>query len=533
MMSFRKISASAAGKLVMAYYTEESSDRQNLPKSELEHMPDNGGRMTEYYTGRNTRAEWRKDMAPGIAAELGIDPHLAPRSEELAKLFEGKRADTGDVWAGHKREISAYDLTVAPHKSVTLAAEFAETQAEAGAIRHAIMLANDAVMKYVARELGWARKGKGGMDGADPGSVGWVSFFHHTARPTLHIEDAATGATYLAEVKIPGDPHDHIHNALFNIVKTDEGRAGSLDTQRLHDRVHEFGAYFQAHLAQHLREYGIDLRMDKKEEAAVLTAIPEYAVDHFSKGRRQVERSAKAFAKRQGMDWDELSFEQKTGMMQASALASRLRKDTGLTERQIWRQQADQLGWKHKTVFQGVESAILTDDERFDAAYNFAARHLAKDFRTTAVVDHDKLRAYAARGLISTGIKGPQDIDRVVELLEQRGITIRGQHADLIVGLVDKKLRVTNSEQIKIEKSVLEKAQHAGRSYSAALSDQTISAAINRSGLDFSKEPEHAEAQLAAIYALGRGADLSVLIGVAGAGKTALLKPLVDAYKAE
>ena len=33
MMSFRKISASAAGKLVMAYYTEESPDRGNLSKS--------------------------------------------------------------------------------------------------------------------------------------------------------------------------------------------------------------------------------------------------------------------------------------------------------------------------------------------------------------------------------------------------------------------------------------------------------------------------------------------------------------------
>jgi hypothetical protein len=533
MMTFRKISAHSVGRFVMAYYTEESPDREYLSKSKLEHTPDSGGRLTEYYTGRNTRAEWRKEMAGDIAAELGIDSHLAPRSEELGRLFEGKRADTGEVWAGQKREISAYDLTVAPHKSVTLAAEFAETQAEAGAIRHAIMLANDATMKYVARELGWARKGKGGMDGADPGAVGWVSFFHHTARPTLHIEDTATGATYLAEVKIPGDPQDHIHNALFNLVKTEAGRAGSLDTQRLHDRVHEFGAYFQAQLAQRLREYGIGLRMDKKEEAAVLSAIPDYAVKNFSKGRRHVERSAKAFAKRQGLDWDDLSFERKTSMMQAAAIASRYNKDTGLTERQIWRQQADQIGWKHNSVFQGVEAAILTDEERFNVAYAFAARQLAKEFRTTAVVDHDKLRVYAARGFISTGISGPQDIDRVVALLEQRGITVRGQHADLIVGLVDKKLRVTNSEQIKIEESLLAKAREASQTYSGALSDRMISDAVKRSGLDFSKEPAHAAAQLAAIYALGRGADLSVLIGVAGAGKTTLLKPLVDAYQSQ
>ena len=40
-------------------------------------------------------------------------------------------------------------------------------------------------MRYVAHVLGWARKGAGGEDGADSGAVGWISFRHHTARPTL------------------------------------------------------------------------------------------------------------------------------------------------------------------------------------------------------------------------------------------------------------------------------------------------------------------------------------------------------------
>jgi hypothetical protein len=49
-------------------------------------------------------------------------------------------------------------------------------------------------MRYVAQEVGWARKGAGGEDGADPGAVGWLSFRHHTARPTLHIQDGAREA---------------------------------------------------------------------------------------------------------------------------------------------------------------------------------------------------------------------------------------------------------------------------------------------------------------------------------------------------
>ena len=84
---------------------------------------------------------------------------------------------------------------------------------------------------------------------------------------------------------------------------------------------------------------------------------------------------------------------------------------------------------------EGVVHERLTDDERFDRAYEFAARHLAEEFHTAAVLDHEKLRLYAARGLIGTGITGgPDDIKRVVELLEERGIRLKGEHVALVVG---------------------------------------------------------------------------------------------------
>ena len=118
-------------------------------------------------------------MPRSIAAALGIDPTRLPKDADLDRLFEAKRADTGEAWSERKRKNSAYDLTVAPHKSVTLAAEFAETPVEAALIWNAIDRANDATMRYVAREIGWARKGAGGEEGADPGAVGWVSFRHH------------------------------------------------------------------------------------------------------------------------------------------------------------------------------------------------------------------------------------------------------------------------------------------------------------------------------------------------------------------
>ena len=49
----------------------------------------------------------------------------------------------------------------------------------------------------------------------------------------------------------------------------------------------------------------------------------------------------------------------------------------------------------------------------------------AKLVRRRTLVGDSRPTMYAARGLIQTGIKGIHDIDRVVALIERRGINIR------------------------------------------------------------------------------------------------------------
>jgi hypothetical protein len=534
MMTFRKLAADSAGKLIRAYFTENTPQAAHDFQTDPGKALDSGGRLTSYYTGRDSRATWRPDMPADVAKALGVDARTMPKDADLDRLFEAKRGDTGEAWTEHKRKVSAYDLTLAPHKSVTLAAEFAATPAESAMIWHAIDRANDATMRYVAREVGWARKGKAGEDGADPGAVGWVSFRHHTARPTLPVQDGPNGATYLAQSPIGGDPHAHIHNALFNLVVTEDGRIGSLDTQRLHSRVHEFGAFFQARLADELRLLGARTGYDKNQQAIVLEAMPQQAVDLFSKGRRQVLGSAKTYAASQGLIWDQLSAEQKFRILSTSGLASRLKKHGDKNDHDIWREQATAIGWEHRTVLGEAKHEARPAVERFDAAYRFAARHLAHEFHTAAVIDHDKLRMYAARGLIGTGIAGGvDDIDQVVSLIEQRGLRLKGEQVALIVGMSGDKVRVTNTAQVRIEEGLAAEAARAASDKTGALSHGAISAAIATSGLDFTSEPDHGAAQKAAIYALGQGGALSLLTGVAGAGKTALLKPLVEAWKAD
>jgi TrwC relaxase len=307
-LNFRKISADSKGELVRAYFTQdvpESTAATALDVAGRELEP--GARLTSYYTGRDARARWRPDMPTAAARAIGIDPAQRPKDAALDLLFEGKRADTGAAWSQHKRQFSGFDLVFSPHKSVSLAAEFASTAAERAAIWHAVSRANDAAMKYLAREIGWARKGKGGEDGANAGEAAWVTFMHDSARPTLAIQDGTQGATYLVDAQIPGDPHLHAHNFLMNMVATDDGRIGSLDTRVLSaNRINEFDAYFQAVLADELRKIGAEVGYNAGEQAVAILSIPEIANKTFSKSHDYVLRDAKSYAASQGLDWDAL-----------------------------------------------------------------------------------------------------------------------------------------------------------------------------------------------------------------------------------
>ena len=57
-MTFRKLAANSDGKLIRAYLTEHTPEPE--PDADLEPgaRPDAGGRLTAYYTGRDSRAAW-------------------------------------------------------------------------------------------------------------------------------------------------------------------------------------------------------------------------------------------------------------------------------------------------------------------------------------------------------------------------------------------------------------------------------------------------------------------------------------------
>jgi hypothetical protein len=113
---------------------------------------------------------------------------------------------------------------------------------------------------------------------------------------------------------------------------------------------HIFGAYFQAQLAQLLRELGIKVSIDARGRAIVIDDIPKEVCEAFSKRSKQAEKQAKAFVARQGGDWKTMSADQKFKVLHQANLAYRAKKYTGSNDREIWREQVEELGWKHTVI---------------------------------------------------------------------------------------------------------------------------------------------------------------------------------------
>lgn len=527
MITFAKIMAASSSKVVRAYFVENNAGTEA------------GQRLAGYYVGSGGRGAWRADMPRAVAEALGVDPGLKPRDQELENLFKARRADGEEAWSRQLRKLSAFDFCFGLPKSATLAIEFAETPAEKQMLLTAAERANHRMMRFIAADLCWARRGKGGEEGADPAQGGWWTVRHDQSRPTLQVRDGADGITYLAQLAAPGDPHTHFHNPFWNLCVTADGRVGSLDTKRLTaTRVQLYGAYAQAVLAEEIRGVGADVSVDPSGRFMTLPAIPEKAVELFSKADRQTKRNARKSAERLGLDWDSLSAEKKFEFLHKAAKSERISKaartglkEEGLTPREVWRLQAEAIGWQHRSVLgSGGATPALTDEQRLEKAYAFAAKHISKEFRTKAVLDHDWLAIWAARGLIEPGVKGPGDVHRVVRMLEERGITFNGKPAQLYAAVVDGRVRVANSGQVALERRVAALSTDAAADKSRALPAEAFSAALARSGRDWNADA-HSRAQAAAGYALATGGAVTYLTGVAGSGKSTLLQPLVDAYR--
>ncbi|MFC7694581.1 hypothetical protein ACFQY5_38565 [Paeniroseomonas aquatica] len=120
---------------------------------------------------------------------------------------------------------------------------------------------------------------------------------------------------------------------------------------------------------------------------------------------------------------------------------------------------------------------------------------------------------------------GRADVDAVTKAMRERGVRQDGQPTGLVWGRDGERdeVKVTTALHVAQESEAVALAKVAAAERSCALSPAALAAAVERSGLDFGDE--HGKAQHAAMVRLGTGGAVGVAVGVAGSGKTALLRP--------
>lgn len=475
-----------------------------------------------------------------------------PGQDQVSHLMAGRMADGNAVDAdayrrgveASKARVAAVDLTFSADKSLSIAWALAPTEAERNILAQAHKDAVASTMAVIADELGHARRGKAGSGGTEAGHITWLGFDHYASRPVVPVARTdAEGSAYtqFMSVGAAGDPALHSHMLVPSVVITDTGRVGSLDLDTMAGKTHSWGAFYQAFLATNLKRLGVEVGLDERTGAARLMAVPENVRDAFSKRTKDGAEAAREFAASQGKDWDSLTDKQKVGLVHASTQGRRRAKDAagGSEEDRVadfgaWERQAATMQYAHKSVLGTTPPPAPSRDDRLEGAYQTALRLLDTVFVGTAKVDGEKLREIAARGLITTSIQDVADVKSITRAFATRGVRQDGRDVALIWGedpAVRGKARigVTTTLHEAQEAGVVTRLREAAGDRSAALSRRAIEAAVKRSGLSF--EGEHGRAQRAAIDALGMGGGFAAFIGAAGAGKSSVLRPLVDAWR--
>ena len=497
-------------------------------------------------------------------AALGVQPGKEPTEEQLANILAGKSAKGFEINAGeYQRKIHAtkaplgfVDFTFSSDKTLGVAFALAPTEVERAAILGIHERANADAMAFMERNIGFATMGANGKDGVEPAKMAWVSFQHFTSRPTVDIamtDKAGVEYTERREIHDPNvkpDPNIHTHNAVLASVMTESGRIASLDLGLLDGLVHQAGAVYQARVAYHATQLGIDVVEGPNGEAR-FAAIPDAVRDLFSKRTVEATAAARDLAARKNLVWDELSGPQQVALLKAGAGLTRNAKHNpatiaeGVSDFEGWAKQAADSGYRHASILRpDAIKPRIAPAQLQGLAYENSLDPLDKQLTGTTTLDERALRVQAARGFINAGGIGGdpmKDMDAVMDLYRKHGVRQDGKMTALEWGR-DVPVRgkdvttVTTSLHADQERELVDLMRRAA----ADKSDVLSAAQLDRAAERFLKrhpeiDPDGAQwkAQREMMTKLASAGRYSVAIGAAGSGKSTIIAPLYDAWTAD
>ena len=209
-----------------------------------------------YSQGETLTGRWQGELA----AELGLKG--AVTDEQFDRLTEGQHPHNGEQLIQHRVEtekalahVAAWDVTLRPGKSISLAALAGGDERLVAIVRDANDKAMAALEKYVQQRMGGCNR---------PITTGkWIvaTFEHDTARP------------------VDGYPAPllHHHNVVMNMSALDaEGKMRALWTREFYKAQTLAEAVYQSEIARGARELGYQVKKGSTHATEIVGFTKEY-----------------------------------------------------------------------------------------------------------------------------------------------------------------------------------------------------------------------------------------------------------------
>ncbi|MET4736702.1 conjugative relaxase-like TrwC/TraI family protein [Bradyrhizobium japonicum] len=451
--------------------------------------------LTEYYLGnREPAGRW-------ITASGHFGAIDGGQVEQA--LFEGLHAGVdskGQLLLSNSgavaRHVGGLDLTLSAPKSVSLVFGLADPETRTK-IEQAQWRAAKAVIDYLDRHAAFGRRGRNGHR-LEKVSLTVACFQHGESRPAEH-EDG----------RIFSDPNLHTHAVILNLAIRTDGTIGALDARHLFANKMAAGAVYHAALAHELQALGFGITEVGRNGTFELVGVPKSLRKYFSARRRQVEEA---------MAREGLTTSSAPALAAAITVGTRSSKlDDGPSDRFII--------WEERAAMQGIDVPRFVSDLQVHRAPDpdvqealIAARMAALPEELTAhesLFERRHLYAAVAAALVGTGASNER-VEREVEgLVRQRAIIQLGQ--DPLQQPI-----YSTPNMIAVERDLLRLTEDLMRRQCGAPDAALVAQLCEGMGLNSD--------QIAAARAATTEATIAIVEGTAGAGKSTMLAPVVQAY---
>ncbi|WP_332119576.1 MobF family relaxase [Azorhizobium caulinodans] len=449
-------------------------------------------RQTGYYTasGEPLGTWYAPDRAFGL-----IDGQVVV-NDVFDRLFAGRGEAGGSLLSnsgGRLDRTPAFDITLSAPRSVSLlwALGDSEMASKIEAAQHAAVRQT---LDLLQREAIRARRGRGG------GRIERVPltaalFQHGESRPAEH-EDGL----------VFGDPNLHTHCVVLNLARRRDGSIGALHSKILRDWKMAAGATYHAALAAELQAAGFAIDRIGRNGVFEVAGIGDPAIRYFSARRREIET--------------ELAHDDGSGVIdpvQAAAVARSTRSpksnEKGERRQDTWRRAAHRIGLEVAS-----QSLQFPSRERSGQREGYEARLAALPVtvtETASVIDRRELVRSVAEALVGSGM----DADHIARSVEEQ---IREARFEEVGHDALGQPRYSTPDMIRIERELVDTAAILVR---RGHRDVKSEAVVSRCrGLS----TEQTQAALRATS----DSCLAIIEGAPGTGKTTLLKPIVEAWRA-